>query len=57
LSVGMNCVSLVELKSWARRRLPPSDPVRVAIEAQLEAVPVEEFVVLLKQWDLMMTIR
>jgi len=54
LNAGMNCVSLVELKLWARTRLPPVDPVRVAIEAQPETVSSDEFVVLVKQWDLML---
>jgi len=53
----MKYLSLMELKSWVQRCLPPSDPVRVAIEAQPETVPIEEFVVLLKQWDLMMSTR
>jgi len=57
MSVGMKCLSLMELKSWVRRCLPPGDPVRVAVEAQPERVSMEEFVVLLKQWDLMMSTR
>lgn len=57
MSVDMKYLSLMELKSWVQRCLPPSDPVRVAIEAQPETVPIEEFVVLLKQWDLMMSTR
>lgn len=57
MSVGMRYVSLMQLKLWVQRCLPPNDPVRVAIEAQPETVSIEEFAVLLKQWDLMMATR
>jgi hypothetical protein len=57
MSVDMTRISLLELKAWVRRRLPPSDPVRVAIEAQPERVSAEELVVLFKAWDLMVATR
>ena len=49
----MNYVNLGELKAWARKRLPKSDLVRLAVESQPDKVTVEEFAVLFKAWDLM----
>ena len=50
----MEHVTLSRLKVWARTRLPQGCPVRLAIESQPEQVSPEEFLVLLKAWDLMM---
>jgi hypothetical protein len=49
----MEHVTLSKLKVWARTRLPPSSPVLLAIESQPDQVSHEEFLVLLKAWDLM----
>jgi hypothetical protein len=49
----MEHVTLSKLKVWARTRLPPVNPVRLAIESQPDQVLPEEFLVLLKAWDLM----
>ena len=48
----MEHVTLSKLKVWARTHLPPGSPVRLAIESQPEQVSPEEFLVLLKAWDL-----
>ena len=57
ISVGMRCVNLQHLKSWARRKLAENDAVRVAIESQPDEVGFEEFLVLFKSWDLMLATR
>jgi hypothetical protein len=48
----MEHVTLLKLKVWARTR-PPDSPVRLAIESQPDQVSPDEFLVLLKAWDLM----
>ena len=48
----MEHVELSELKTWARKRLPQDDAVRLGIESQPDQVSLEEFIVLLKAWDL-----
>lgn len=48
----MEHVTLSKLKVWARTRLPPASPVRLAIESQPDQVSPEEFLVLLKALDL-----
>ncbi len=53
----MDHVTLSELKAWARTRLPQNDPVRLAIESQPDRLSLDEFVILLKAWDLMMATR
>jgi len=49
----MEHVTLLKLKVWARTRLPTDSPVRLAIESQPDQVSPEDFIVLLKAWDLM----
>jgi hypothetical protein len=49
----MEHVTLSKLKAWARKRLPQGDPVRLAIESQPDQVSPEEFLIVLKTWDLM----
>jgi hypothetical protein len=49
----MEHVTLSMLKVWARTRLTPGSPVRLAIECQPDQVSPEDFLVLLKAWDLM----
>jgi hypothetical protein len=53
----MKHVTLSRLKVWARTRLPLDSPVRLVIESQPDQVTPEEFLVLLKAWDLIAATR
>jgi hypothetical protein len=53
----MEFVDLHELKGWVRSHVPKDNPVRLAVESQPDRVAIDEFLVLLKSWDLMLGIR
>jgi len=47
----MRQISLVEMKSWARRRFVSSHPFRATLESQPDTLPLMEYVVLLIALD------
>jgi len=51
----MQQISLVEIKTWVRRRFASSHPLRVNVEAQPDSLPLTEFLVLLIAWDRLLT--